>query len=832
MRTRYIAGLATAASLTLMASTAFGFSDTKQTNSTDGAATSVSWSSLPTSSTQVTVTLEVRGDLNNNGGFISQQTENLTVAIDGASQGTFCDGDDGCNRQCRTQWYKTSYTVPMSAVNNDGQLKVDLDPTADVDACDQTTSRPDFEARVNLSFTDSNNEPTVKDVSATTNEDNAKSIVLQGSDADGDPLTYSLTQQPANGSVSVTNAQATYTPDPDYNGTDSFKYEASDGFESSGEGTVDLTIKAVNDAPVADDQTYSLQEDGSQRVRLTGSDAEGSNLTFKVTSQPSNGSLSGTAPNLTYKPNKNFNGTDTFTFTTNDGTIDSQPGKVTLKVQSVNDKPVAKDQMITTMEDTKTGVTLNAQDPDGQTLSYSITGFPSNGSLSGNPPMMTYTPNMDYSGSDSISWEVSDGQATDSATVSISVSPVNDPPSWDMSTPSGTLQAQEGMQLTFTASASDKDGPMSVSYGLNQAPMAASMNGSSGQFKWTPTYKDGGQSTVEITATDSQATITRKLTIDVQINDSDGDGVPDTAESNAGMDPNKVDSDGDGIADGDEIGSNVDNPTDTDGDNTIDALDTDSDGDNILDGDEAGDSDTSTAPVDTDGDGTPDFQDDDADGDGVTDKAEAGDQDPSTPPADADGDGTPDYLSTDSDGDGVEDGNDNCRLTANAGQADGDSDGVGDACSDTDGDGVSDADDMCPMTAGPAANDGCPMMADTGTGDTGMADTGTNDSGMGDTGTTDTGVEPDTGGPGDDTGMVADTGVEPDTGGGTDTGSVEPDTGMADDIGGEEDTGGDITIDRDPVDEEGCGCTAGGDRLPAGFLAFFGLGLIALRRRS
>jgi MYXO-CTERM domain-containing protein len=79
--------------------------------------------------------------------------------------------------------------------------------------------------------------------------------------------------------------------------------------------------------------------------------------------------------------------------------------------------------------------------------------------------------------------------------------------------------------------------------------------------------------------------------------------------------------------------------------------------------------------------------------------------------------------------------------------------------------------------------------------------------------------------------MMADTGVEPDTGGGTDTGTVEPDTGMADDIGGGDDTGGDVTLAPKPTDESGCGCTAGGDRVPVGFLAFVGLGLIALRRR-
>ncbi|MEZ5478588.1 MAG: cadherin-like domain-containing protein [Thiolinea sp.] len=95
-----------------------------------------------------------------------------------------------------------------------------------------------------------------------------------------------------------------------------------------------------NKVPVADDQSVSTNEDQkSDEIILTGSDVDGDALTFRVVTQPANGSLIGTAPNLTYAPNLNFNGTDSFSFGVNDGIADSAPATVTVTVNPIPEQP-------------------------------------------------------------------------------------------------------------------------------------------------------------------------------------------------------------------------------------------------------------------------------------------------------------------------------------------------------------------------------------------------------------------------------------------------------------------------------------------------------------
>src|SRR6185503_11510366 len=97
-------------------------------------------------------------------------------------------------------------------------------------------------------------------------------------------------------------------------------------------------------------------------------DAEGSALTYMIVTGPAHGTLSGTAPAVTYTPAANYHGPDSFTFKANDGTADSNVATVTITVTSVNDAPVASDETVTTDEDTAKLVTLAATDADGSTL--------------------------------------------------------------------------------------------------------------------------------------------------------------------------------------------------------------------------------------------------------------------------------------------------------------------------------------------------------------------------------------------------------------------------------------------------------------------------------
>src|SRR5205823_7746640 len=116
--------------------------------------------------------------------------------------------------------------------------------------------------------------------------------------------------------------------------------------------TVTITLTAVNDAPVASDQAVTTDEDTARAITLGATDTEGSALTYTIVVGPVHGTLSGTAPALTYTPAANYNGADSFTFKANDGSLDSNTATVTITVAAVNDAPVAANDAATTDEDT------------------------------------------------------------------------------------------------------------------------------------------------------------------------------------------------------------------------------------------------------------------------------------------------------------------------------------------------------------------------------------------------------------------------------------------------------------------------------------------------
>jgi hypothetical protein len=131
----------------------------------------------------------------------------------------------------------------------------------------------------------------------------------------------------------------TYAPNGNYTGPDSFTFKANDAHADSNVVTVSIAVGAVNDPPTADAQSVATNEDIAMAITVTGSDTQGNSLTFDVVTGPAHGSLSGTAPNLTYTPDANYNGQDSFTLKANDGTADSDPETVSIMVTAVNDAP-------------------------------------------------------------------------------------------------------------------------------------------------------------------------------------------------------------------------------------------------------------------------------------------------------------------------------------------------------------------------------------------------------------------------------------------------------------------------------------------------------------
>ena len=277
-----------------------------------------------------------------------------------------------------------------------------------------------------------NNPPVAYDQDVTTDEDTPVPITLTATDPDGDPLTYSVVTGPSHGSLSGTPPDLTYTPDPDYNGSDSFTFKANDGRADSNIATVSITIGPVNDPPVANDDQATTEEDTPVVIAVLANDTDpdGDPLVVLDLGTPADGGVVlNPDQTVTYTPNPGFTGSDSFTYTADDGHGGFDLAIVSVAVTRVNQPPVADEQDVVSDEDTPVAITLTATDPDGDPLTYSVVTGPSHGSLSGTLPDLTYTPDPDYNGPDNFTFKANDGQADSNvATVSITVNPVNDAP--------------------------------------------------------------------------------------------------------------------------------------------------------------------------------------------------------------------------------------------------------------------------------------------------------------------------------------------------------------------------------------------------------------------
>src|SRR5207244_2180005 len=185
--------------------------------------------------------------------------------------------------------------------------------------------------------------------------------------------------------------------------------------------TASITLNVVNDVPIAVANSYSVNEDTTLTVAASGvlgndSDVDGDSLTAVLVSSPAHGSLTLNANgSLNYTPNANFNGSDSFTYKANDGTLDSNVATVSITVNAVNDAPVAVANSYSVNEDTTltvaaSGVLGNDTDVDGDPLTAALVSGAAHGSLTLNANgSLSYTPSVNFNGSDSFTYKAKDG---------------------------------------------------------------------------------------------------------------------------------------------------------------------------------------------------------------------------------------------------------------------------------------------------------------------------------------------------------------------------------------------------------------------------------------
>ena len=161
-------------------------------------------------------------------------------------------------------------------------------------------------------------------------------------------------------------AVLTYSPESDYTGNDTIRFVANDGIYNSNAAIIIVTVLPVNDPPIADDLSVGTDEDVAVAFTLSGFDQDENSLTYQLTKLPVHGTLTGAGPMLTYEPEPDFNGADSFEFRVNDGFAASNIAKVSITVSPLNDAPVISPltYLTNTKEDSVLRVCLNVVDVD------------------------------------------------------------------------------------------------------------------------------------------------------------------------------------------------------------------------------------------------------------------------------------------------------------------------------------------------------------------------------------------------------------------------------------------------------------------------------------
>ncbi|MBV2134264.1 tandem-95 repeat protein, partial [Pseudomonas sp. MAP12] len=373
------------------------------------------------------------------------------------------------------------------------------------------------------------------------------------------------------GSITIaSDGSYTYAPAANFHGTDSVDYTVTDG-SLSDVGTLTITVTAVNDAPVAVDDAASTAEDsvltGSVELDANDSDLDGDSLSVVAgtfaTAQ--GGSITIAADgSYSYTPAANFHGTDSVDYTVTDGSL-SDVGTLTITVTPVNDTPDAVNDSVTVAEDSGTTVINvlgnDSTGPDsGETLTVTGVTQPAvGGSVSLVGGVVSFTPDANWNGTTSFTYTVSDGNGgSDTATVDVTVTPVNDAP---VAVDDAASTAEDSVltgSVELDANDTDLDGDsLSVVAGTFATAQGGSITiAADGSYSYTPAANFHGTDSVDYTVTDGSLSDVGTLTITVTaVNDAPVavDDAASTAEDSVltgsvELDANDTDLDGDSLS--------------------------------------------------------------------------------------------------------------------------------------------------------------------------------------------------------------------------------------------------------------------------------------------
>jgi hypothetical protein len=371
--------------------------------------------------------------------------------------------------------------------------------------------------------------PVATDTALSTDEDTPASVTVAASDADGETLTFTVDAAPTMGSVELdaVTGEASYAPDPDRFGSDSFTVLVTDEHGDTDTATVAVTVNAVNDTPQALGDVIDTDEDVPVTIPVLANDTGTGDrpVTVTITSDPASGTAVVNADNtVTYTPVANWSGVVAFDYSVRDLDGESDAAHVTVDVTAVNDAPVADPAETSTNEDTPKTGTLSATDVENSPLTYLLVTGPTDGdaSVSSNG-FFTYTPDADWHGTDSFTFKVNDGDKDSApATVTVTVNARNDTP---VATPD-LKTTNEDAAAVIDVLGNDEglgDGVASVEITVGPAPASGTaVVNSDNSVTFTPAANWNGTAsfTYRVTDADDQSSAATVVVTVTAVNDA------------------------------------------------------------------------------------------------------------------------------------------------------------------------------------------------------------------------------------------------------------------------------------------------------------------------
>lgn len=287
-------------------------------------------------------------------------------------------------------------------------------------------------ARINVSSI--NDAPIINTSQIQTLEDTELVKLLDITDVEGDQLSYSIAEQASHGAASLSDTgELTYLPSANYYGKDNVKISAIDSYGAAAVTNISIVIESVNDNPVLIGDTFEGEEDMPIEGRLSATDADEHPLSFSVVAGSSaNGQVSiQSNGEFVFIPDENFFGQASFIAQVTDIEQGVDQKTIVIEVQGTDDLPVAESSSASVNHNGSISNNLPTTDIDGDSLQYSVVNDVTNGTLTlSSSGYYTYKANAGYVGSDSFTYEVSDGKSSVQGTISFSVkaAPIEDKP--------------------------------------------------------------------------------------------------------------------------------------------------------------------------------------------------------------------------------------------------------------------------------------------------------------------------------------------------------------------------------------------------------------------